>query len=186
MLGQYDEAEKKLETSLKMLRREHEKEENNRELGDHSDIASALNYLGILNVKRGNYNKAESLFNEALEMFGRVYGANAKNRDIALTLYFLGEMYFESGYYRRGNYERAKENYELVLAMSQNLVGNDASNPHNAMILRALEKVKRAQRSRLLQIRSAVTLAAVATMIIIATRSRNVGPTTDKTPPHTA
>ena len=52
----------------------------------NTDLAGTLHSLGNVYKQRGNLDGAEAKYEEALEMKRHVYGADAKNTDLARTL----------------------------------------------------------------------------------------------------
>jgi tetratricopeptide (TPR) repeat protein len=87
------------------------------------DLVSTLGNLGDLEMEVGNYDRARSHVQEALEMKHHVYGPEAKNLDLASTLCKLGILEKELG-----NDDKAREKLDEALAMAVDSLGEDASN----------------------------------------------------------
>jgi CHAT domain-containing protein/Tfp pilus assembly protein PilF len=92
--GRYDEAIRIAESVVARSERTSGKES--------AETAMALNNLGLLLFKRGDYIEAEAKYKRALEILGRVLGPNDPN--VALTLDNLGLLYVE-----RGDLSRAEQ-----------------------------------------------------------------------------
>lgn len=75
-LGRYPEAELQLQTALAIQRRIHG--------GDHADVASSLNALGVLLHAKGDYAGAQECFVQALAMRERLFGR--EHSDVAQNL----------------------------------------------------------------------------------------------------
>lgn len=109
-LAEFDEAESHLSTALKIRRGV---------FGDeHAAIAANLGDLATLQVRRGNYHKAEGLYRDALTMHKRLF--ESPHARIASSLNNLGELL---GY--MGESSSAESLLREALAMRRQLFGDE-------------------------------------------------------------
>jgi tetratricopeptide (TPR) repeat protein len=87
-------------------------------LGDHVDVALALNYLGLLYFKRGSLDLAMKNFEESLRV-RRSCTPNSTSADIAVLSYNIGSIYLH-----RGDNERALKYYQDSLDVERATYGN--------------------------------------------------------------
>ena len=87
-------------------------------LGDHVDVALALNYLGLLYFKRGSLDLAMQNFEESLRV-RRSCTPNSTSGDIAVLSYNIGSIYLH-----RGDNERALKYYQDALDVERATYGH--------------------------------------------------------------
>jgi tetratricopeptide (TPR) repeat protein len=93
---------------------------------DHPDIATALNNLAIVSKEFEEYEKAESLYNRALEIRKKLYGCEHKL--VAQSLNNLGDLCLD-----KGGYARAEVFLSQALEIKQKVLGR--SDPSVALTL---------------------------------------------------
>jgi serine/threonine protein kinase len=86
---------------------------------DGPDLGGALNDLAIAKTQLGDYDGAEKLFTEAMQLYERVLGKD--HPEYAGLLENLGNIW-----YRKGEYEKTAQNLEKVLAIRRKALGDDA------------------------------------------------------------
>ena len=81
--------------------------------GDHVDVATSLNNLGLLYCSQGHYDEAEPLYKQALEMYQLLFNGD---QGVALSLNNLGLLYYSQGRYSEAEprYKQALEMYRLL------------------------------------------------------------------------
>jgi tetratricopeptide (TPR) repeat protein len=87
-------------------------------LGDHVDVALALNYLGLLYFKRGSLDLAMKNFEESLRV-RRSCNPNSTSADIAVLSYNIGSIHLH-----RGDNERALKCYQDALEVERATYGH--------------------------------------------------------------
>lgn len=87
-------------------------------LGDHVDVALALNYLGLLHFKRGSLDLAMNNFEESLRV-RRSCNPNSTSGDIAVLSYNIGSIHLH-----RGDNERALKCYKDALEVERATYGH--------------------------------------------------------------
>ncbi len=87
-------------------------------LGDHVDVALALNYLGLLHFKRGSLDVAMHNFEESLRV-RRSCNPNSTSGDIAVLSYNIGSIHLH-----RGDNERALKCYKEALEVERATYGH--------------------------------------------------------------
>ncbi|KAL7499853.1 hypothetical protein ACHAWT_007873 [Skeletonema menzelii] len=87
-------------------------------LGDHVDVALALNYLGLLYFKRGSLGLALANFEESLRV-RRSCNPNWTSADIAVLSYNIGSIHLH-----RGDNDRALECYQDALEVERATYGH--------------------------------------------------------------
>eukprot|EP00616_Rhizochromulina_sp_CCMP1243_P008944 CAMPEP_0118998640 /NCGR_PEP_ID=MMETSP1173-20130426/63176_1 /TAXON_ID=1034831 /ORGANISM="Rhizochromulina marina cf, Strain CCMP1243" /LENGTH=744 /DNA_ID=CAMNT_0006950139 /DNA_START=10 /DNA_END=2244 /DNA_ORIENTATION=- len=103
------------------------------------DLARLLTDAGsIRQAVLRDLSGAEALYREALEMQREVYGADARNTDIAMTLNNLGNVLAA-----QQKLEEAEAHYREALEMQREVYGADARNTDIAMTLNNLGNVLR-------------------------------------------
>jgi len=122
-LGLFDEAEMHLRAAL-AARRE--------VLGDsHIDVANSLNSLAVVLYEKGEYDEAEALYREALDMNKDLLGEHER---VAIALNNLALLLKT-----RGKYDEAEPLYREGLALSRKLYGDEhrivALNLNNLAVL---------------------------------------------------
>lgn len=85
---------------------------------DHPDVASSLNYLGVLYFEQGKYAAVEPLYLRALEIREQVLGLD--HLDVAYSLNNLANLYWT-----RQRYEEAESLYVRALEIGEHLQGPD-------------------------------------------------------------
>jgi tetratricopeptide (TPR) repeat protein len=83
---------------------------------EHPDIATALNNLAIVSKDLEEYDKAESLFNRALEIRKKLYGC--EHQLVAQSLNNLGDLFLD-----KGEYDRAEVFLSQALEIKQRVLG---------------------------------------------------------------
>ena len=83
----------------------------------HPDLADGINDLGLLHQEHGDYDVAETLFTEAIEVKRRLFGM--KHPEIALGLNNLALVLHDEG-----NLKRAEATYRQALEMQRELLGD--------------------------------------------------------------
>lgn len=83
---------------------------------DHPNTAKSLNNLAVLNIARGQYDRAKSLYDETLAIEEKNFGADSA--EVIETVYNLGRLY-----YLQKRYSRTDEMFLLVLEKSERLFG---------------------------------------------------------------
>src|SRR5262245_43202604 len=109
-IGLYDRAQALLEEALKLRRQA---------LGNESpDVATSLNYLGVVASLKGDFAGSESLYREALAMRRKLPGVQSK--DVAESMNDLGELLV-----KRGNFGEAESLLREALALRRKLFGEE-------------------------------------------------------------
>ena len=80
------------------------------------DLAEAINDLGVLQQENGDYDAAEALYTEAIEVKRRLFGA--KHPEIAMGLNSLATVFHD-----KGDLARAEATYRQALEMQRELLG---------------------------------------------------------------
>ncbi len=83
---------------------------------DHPDVATSLNNLAELYDSKGEYGRAEPLYQRALAIFEKALGPD--HPDVASSLNNLAELY-----QAKGEYDRAEPLYQRALAISGKSAG---------------------------------------------------------------
>ena len=107
-----------------------------KEFGLEEDLASSLNNLAYLYDSQGRYDKAEPLYEQALELRQRLLGEN--HPDVASSLNNLAGLYDS-----QGRYEEAEPLYEQALELTKRHLGEN--HPHVATSLNNLAGLYHAQ-----------------------------------------
>ncbi|KAL7467134.1 hypothetical protein ACHAXS_007396 [Conticribra weissflogii] len=101
-------------------------------LGDHVDVALALNYLGLVNFKQGALDLAMGNFKESLRI--RMACSSEESSDIAVLLYNIASIHLH-----RGDNERALKHYLHALSVERACLGE--VHPDVMMTLKLIGKV---------------------------------------------
>ena len=117
--GEYDESERLHRAGLEI----------DRQSGALERVAIDLSNLAVTQQRRGKYDEALALAEEALAMRRQLHGE--EHTQIALALHNLGSMLGS-----KGEYERAEQRYREALAMRLKLLG--AHHPYVAFTLNEL------------------------------------------------
>lgn len=123
MLGKYAQAQKAFTEVVSMRRQT---------LGDHVDVALALNYLGLVNFKQGALDLAMENFEESLRV--RKVCCAEDSGDIAVLLYNIASIYLH-----RGDNDMALKYYQDALTVERATLGH--SHPDVAVTLKLIGKV---------------------------------------------
>ncbi len=107
-LGEYAAAREQLERAVELGRAVHPE--------CHEDLAYALNKLGRVLARTGDFENAEASFTESLEMRRRLVGPSSQ--EIASTLNNLAQLLSD-----QSRYEEAIERHQEALAMRRELLG---------------------------------------------------------------
>jgi tetratricopeptide (TPR) repeat protein len=89
--------------------------------GDEADLASSLSDLASLYKSQGQYEKAEPLYEQALEMGKRLLGE--EHPDVATSLNNLAGLYRN-----QGRYEQAEPMYKRALAIQEKVLSPEHPN----------------------------------------------------------
>src|SRR6185369_5436665 len=102
---------------------------------EHSDVALSLNGLGLIYAGKGDYARAEPLYQRALAIYSKLSNTaqsqdnrNAATGNVAATLNNLAELYKN-----RGEYSRAEPLYQSALTISVKLRGEQNSSVANTL-----------------------------------------------------
>lgn len=102
---------------------------------EHSDVALSLNGLGLIYAGKGDYARAEPLYERALGIYSKLSNTaqsqdnrNAATGNVAVTLNNLAELYKN-----RGEYARAEPLYQRALELCVKLRGNEHSSVANTL-----------------------------------------------------
>lgn len=125
--GRYNEAAPLCERAIAM---------STRALGpEHSDVALSLNGLGLIYAGKGDYARAEPLYERALGIYSKLSDTaqsqenrNAAAGNVAATLNNLAELYKN-----RGEYSRAEPLYQSALTICIKLRGEQNSSVANTL-----------------------------------------------------
>lgn len=123
MLGKYTQARKAFTRVVYMRKLS---------LGDHIDVALALNYLGLVNFKQGALDLAMDNFKESLRI--RMACCSEESSDIAVLLYNIASIYLH-----HGDNERALKHYQHALCVERACLGE--FHPDVMMTLKLIGKV---------------------------------------------
>lgn len=107
--GKYDEA---IETCQRVLAI------SEKILGEHSGVATDINNLALAYQAKGDYTKAEQLYQRALGMYEKIFGV--EDTHVATTLNNLALVY-----YSKGDYEKAEQFFQRALAIRETVLGNE-------------------------------------------------------------
>jgi CHAT domain-containing protein/Tfp pilus assembly protein PilF len=102
---------------------------------EHSDVALSLNGLGLIYEAKGDYARAEPLYQRALAIYSKLSNTaqlqdtrNAATGNVATTLNNLAELYKN-----RGEFARAEPLYQRALEIWVKLRGNEHSSVANTL-----------------------------------------------------
>ena len=102
---------------------------------EHSDVALSLNGLGLIYAGKGDYTRAEPLYERALGIYSKLSNTaqsqdnrNAATGNVAATLNNLAELYKN-----RGEYARAEPLYQSALTICVKLRGEQNSSVANTL-----------------------------------------------------
>ena len=100
---------------------------------DHPDVANNLNNLALLYDSKRMYFKAESLYQQSLEMRKRLFGDD--HLDVATSLNNLAFLYL-----RKGRYSEAEPLYQKALEIFEQTLGIE--HPNTITIRNHLESLR--------------------------------------------
>mmetsp|Transcript_77 Transcript_77/g.172 ORF Transcript_77/g.172 Transcript_77/m.172 type:complete len:779 (+) Transcript_77:44-2380(+) len=123
MLGKYMQARKAFTRVVNMRKLS---------LGDHIDVALALNYLGLVNFKQGALDLAMDNFKESLRI--RMACCSEECNDIAVLLYNIASIYLH-----HGDNERALKHFQRAVSVERACLGD--FHPDVMMTLKLIGKV---------------------------------------------